>query len=373
MKKQFAFALILSSALVITACKTKQENFRATQVFEAMDTIVVISSYDDELVNKIAYEKSEAALKDIESKISVTREGSSIFNLNKKSEEALQKGQSKSTLQKGQSNSVSEPLSENTKNLLEYSLKMAELTDGAFNPCLYPVTKEWGFTTGSYKVPEETKIEELLKYTDYKKVQFLEDNSISLEAGMMIDLGGIGKGYAGDLIVQMRKENGSKAGIINLGGNVHCYGQKPDGQDWYLGVNPFGKGALIGIHYGEGTLITSGGVSRNFTADDGKTYIHIIDPKTGMPVENGLVSVTIINSCGAYGDALSTALFVMGSKKAIDFWKSNKADPFDFIIVEQNQGKDTYSVLYSEGLEGKICLEDSEYKDKVSGLIMIKK
>lgn len=295
----------------------------------------------------------EQFFKDFEAQISTTDKNSEVYILNEKS---CNLSLSPSSSPSSSTQICSGDLSDGVFDLTSMALKMADETDGAFNPCLYPVTKAWGFTTDSYKVPDPQEISYLLEKTDYKKVEIGDENQIAFPSGMMFDFGGIGKGYAGDRLIEYLKNKNLRYGIIDLGGNIQTFGHKPNGSPWNIGIrNPVGEGIIAGVSIDEGAVITSGGYERFFTADDSNKYIHIIDPKTGMPVDNGLVSVTIVCESGAYGDALSTALFVMGKEKAIEFWKNNKGEEFQFIIMSQSQA-DGFEITYTAGLKENFSL-----------------
>ena len=311
--------------------------------FEAMDTFMTIKSY-----GKNAHKGNLLAKKEIEtleSILSTTNSASEIYKINQKSEESL-KNQDTPCRQ-------SFDLSKTAEELTSFSIKMAEAGDGAFNVFLYPVTKAWGFTKKEYKVPDDNHISSLLPLTDYKNAS-LSAGSLYIKSGMQLDFGGIGKGFAGDKAIEVLKESGITSAILDLGGNVQLLGSKPDGSDWNIGLrNPWESSAppLLSLKLSDSAIITSGGYERFFTSDDGKKYIHIFDSKTGRPVSSNIVSVTVICKEGRYGDALSTALFVMGKESAIEFWKTFSLCPFDFIMIFEDK-----SILYTKNLSEKINL-----------------
>lgn len=141
---------------------------------------------------------------------------------------------------------------------------------------------------------------------------------------MQLDLGGIAKGYAADVAASIIKEHGNQAAIINLGGNVYAYGEKANGDSFKIGVqNPFSpRGAYLGIlSVKDQTVVTSGTYER-FFEQDGTVYHHILDPKTGYPVENNLESVTIVTESSMSADALSTMTFVLGLEKGLNLVES---------------------------------------------------
>ena len=188
----------------------------------------------------------------------------------------------------------------------------------------------------------------LLKHVDAAKISYDKDTrEISFEDDQMkIDLGGIAKGYTSSRIMDIFKENGITSGLVNLGGNVQALGTKTDGSNWRVAVqSPDDTEDYLGVlSIRDKAVITSGGYERYFE-QDGVTYHHIIDPKTGYPAENGLVSVTIVSSDGTLADGLSTSLFIMGEEKAAEFWKAH-SNEFEAIFAT-----DDGTIYVTEGLK----------------------
>ena len=321
--KIYKFLFCFFTCLVFFGCKKTEVKY-----FESMDTFMKVQCYgkNPEAANDLAQKK----IGELNVLISVTNPQSEIYKIN---------------------NATSFPVevSDDTISVIKDSLKIAKMTNGAFNPVLYPITKAWGFTTKQYRVPSDSEIAELLKLTNFDDVK-IKGNDIYLKPGMMFDLGGIGKGWAGDEAIKVLKENGVKSAILDLGGNVQTIGSKPDGTAWQVGLqNPWGDGAVAAIKIKNEAMITSGGYVRYFTGDDGKKYVHIMDGITGRPVENDVVSTTIITEFGTYADGLSTATYVLGKDRSIDLWKNNKN--FEMILLSPDK-----SISYTKGLEGKIEL-----------------
>lgn len=228
-------------------------------------------------------------------------------------------------------------LSEDTKDIVSEALKINKTTNGAFDISIYPLMVKWGFTTQKYNVPLKREISKLLKNVDSSKIEFDEkSSSIKLGKNMKIDLGGIAKGYTSSRVMQIFKDCGVTSGLVSLGGNVQALGTKTDGTDWQIAIeNPDKSSDYIGVvSVKDKAVITSGGYERYFEKN-GKTYHHILDPKTGYPAESGLKSVTIVSDNGTLADALSTSLFVMGKEKALDYWREHKNE-FDTVLVEDN-------------------------------------
>lgn len=247
----------------------------------------------------------------------------------------------------------SEVLSEDTAYLVEETLAIFEDTNGAFDITIYPLMEEWGFTSGEYQVPGEERIKELLECVDASRIEYdKKERFLSLPEGVRIDFGGIAKGYASSRVMEIFEEYGIESGLVSLGGNVQLYHSKPDGSLWKVAIeNPKDTGAYIGVLQAKDVaVITSGGYERYFEAD-GKNYHHIIDPKTGYPAESGLTSVTIVSENGTLADGLSTALFVMGKSRALEYWKEH-AGEFDVILMEEDG-----NMTITEGIEDAFTSE----------------
>lgn len=212
-----------------------------------------------------------------------------------------------------------------------------------------PLIRAIGLLTWKNRVPKETEIRTLLEHVGYEKV-ILDGQTLTLPEEMELDLGAVGKGYAGDLTADLVKEHGLESALLNIGGNIQAVGSRPDGEDWRLAIrSPYGEGEVGLLKVSDCAVVTSGNYERYFTAKDGTRYGHIIDPKTGHPVDNGLASVTIVTEEGKMGDALSTALFVKGLDGAKAYWQSH--DGFEMIVMTEDQ-----KLYVTEGLDEKFTL-----------------
>lgn len=247
-------------------------------------------------------------------------------------------------------------VSEDTRELLKRSIEIYEKTDGVFDFTIYPLMKLWGFTDKAYHVAAEEELKEILPYINAGAVK-LNGNEVSLGEGQKIDFGAIAKGYTSAKLMEIFRENGVTSAMVYLGGNVQTLGRKPDGSKWNIGIqNPSDSqgSTVLALHVEDQAVITSGGYERYFE-EDGKTYIHILDPKTGYPAENDLISVSIVSSDGTLADALSTSLFLMGEEGAERFWRENK-ESFQMILITKD-GK----LHITEGLIPDVtCSEEYE-------------
>jgi thiamine biosynthesis lipoprotein len=299
----------------------------ATGTIFAMDTVMDFTIYGEESLLTAV----ENRVNELESELSVTDANSEIYAVN---------------------HNGSGKLSEDSADLLSKALNLCALTGGALDLSIYPVVRAWGFTTGDYGIPDEAELEELLSHVDYRNVSFdAETSTVALEPDMEIDFGSVAKGYTGDQIMELLRENGVTSALLNLGGNVQALGTKPDGSLWKVAVqDPSGDGYLGVLEIDNQAVITSGGYERYFV-EDGVTYWHIIDPATGTPARNGLISVTIVGDSGLLCDGLSTALFVMGLDDAVAFWQENGG--FEAVFVTEDG-----QLIVTEGLQNKFSLPD---------------
>ncbi len=233
--------------------------------------------------------------------------------------------------------------------MLSTAKTVYEQTDGALDLSIYPVIKLWGFVDGRYYVPLYEEISEQLARKAFDQMILTSypatgSYSVTFPAGTEISFGSIGKGCAAENAVSAMRQAGVKSGIISLGGNVQTLGLKPDDSKWTVAIqDPNNTASWVGtIQVGETAVVTSGSYQRYFDFD-GTTYHHIISPTSGSPVSNGLLSVTIICEDGTMADALSTAMFVLGETRALNYWRQHGG--FEMILINKNN-----QVICTKGL-----------------------
>ena len=329
--KNWLSAALLSAAFLLTGCSGAPAQEPETATFFAMDTAMDFTVYGDAAL----LDEAETLIGSLEEQVSVTDEHSDIYAID---------------------HTGSGSLSGNAAELMEQALELCRRTGGALDISVYPIVRAWGFTTGSYQVPDEETIQSLLPLVDYTQIQYgAATGVVTLPEGMEIDLGSVAKGYAGQLAAQMLREHGVQSALLNLGGNVQTVGAKPDGSPWQIGIkDPQGEDAMMVLSVEDQAVVTSGGYERYFE-QDGQTYWHIMDPSTGHPADSGLLSVTIVGKQGIICDGLSTSLFVMGLEKAADLW----AQSCDFEAVFVTASGEVY---ITEGLQDRFALTE-QYAD----------
>ena len=317
-------SLLLIAVLLLSGCSVNPE----TLSFESMDTFMQVSLYGD----KKTAEAVQNEILRLEALFNANDPNSKVSELN-------------------QSGFVED---EDVFKVLEGALKVSQSTDGALDPSVYPLVEEWGFISRDFHIPDKSTIDELLQHVDYTQIA-LNFNRTYIPEKMKLDLGAVAKGYAADRAKEILAEKEVKSAILNLGGTVAAVGTKPDGSDWKVGISdPESTGGYFATVTLRDKIVATSGSYERFFEQDGKRYCHILDPKTGMSADSGVVSVSIISDNGLYCDALSTALFVMGAEKAQAYWK-NQQDllPFDYILLD-----DTGKVYVTAGVE--LTLTDKE-------------
>lgn len=245
-----------------------------------------------------------------------------------------------------------------TASLLQIALDVAQKTDGAFDPTILPLSRLWNFDENVQTVPDQAEIHSRLEYVDYRQLQVDRDASTAFlkQKHAAVDLGSVGKGAACDAAVAVYNDAGIP-GIIAVGGSIGVAGQKPDGSDWKIGIrNPASgedTGASMGIlSIGSGFVSTSGTYEKTFQ-QNGVTYHHILDPKTGYPADTGLVSVTVHCDSGALSDALSTTCILLGLERSLPLLESYGAGAV-FITTD-------HQVIVTESIRDALEITNSDF------------
>jgi len=204
--------------------------------------------------------------------------------------------------------------------LVSFCDSISRLTDGRFDITIAPLLELWGFYEGEKRLPDTEEIAQAMKAVDYRRVQ-IKGDSILLQPGMKIDLGGIAQGYAADHAALILRQRHVKSAIIDIGGEVLTIGQSMQGRSWRVGIrNPRGAGIIETVELSDSAVSTSGDYEKFFILRE-KRYPHIIDPTTGLPAQE-FASVTVFADNATLADALSTAVAIMGPRDGIEFLDS---------------------------------------------------
>jgi thiamine biosynthesis lipoprotein len=229
-------------------------------------------------------------------------------------------------------------VSEELYNLVERAIKIAQITDGAFDISYASMDKIWKFDGSMKEMPSEAAIKESVSKIGYKNIILDKKNSsIYLKLpGMKLGLGGIGQGYIADMVTKLLKSKGVVSGIINVSGDISTWGKQPNGNLWKIGIkNPMNKNKIFAMFPLEDSAVETSGSYEKYVVFNGIRYSHIIDPRTGYPAQ-GLVSVSVFAKTTEIADALATGIFVLGKEKGMAL--VNKLPGISCIMVD-DKGK----------------------------------
>ncbi len=220
--------------------------------------------------------------------------------------------------------------------LIERSIGLSKLTDGAFDISYASMDRIWKFDGSMTEMPGENEIRTSVEKVGYKKIVLNQNEStVYLKVkGMKLGFGAIGKGYAADKAKELLIEMGVAAGIINASGDMATWGKQANGSDWKVAItNPLDKNkAFALLPVSDGAVVTSGDYEK-YVNFNGKRYTHIIDPRTGYP-SSGIISVTVFAPKAELADALATSIFVMGKDVGLD--RVNQLPAIECIIIDEH-------------------------------------
>ncbi len=220
-------------------------------------------------------------------------------------------------------------------HLIERSIGISALTDGAFDISYASMDRIWKFDGSMEKMPSEEEIAASIAKVGYQNIVLdKKAGTVFLKLkGMKIGFGAIGKGYAADKAKDLLISKGVVSGIINASGDMNTWGKQPNGKVWKVAItNPLNKNkAFALLPLNNGAVVTSGNYEK-YVEFDGKRYKHIIDPRTGYP-SSGIISVTVFAPKAELADALATSVFVMGKEIGLD--RINQLPNIECIIIDE--------------------------------------
>ncbi|MHA6531087.1 FAD:protein FMN transferase [Paenibacillus sp. BAC0078] len=352
--------LVLASALAVTACSSNKNNSSSPaetasgakvstdggtksleQTFYIYDTVVNIKVFGDNVTQK-NMDHIQQMLERMDKEFSRTKQDGELYAVNQAAgKEAV-------------------AVSDETLDIVKQSLKYAEEMNGLFDPTIGPLVDLWNIGNGGDHVPPQAEIDKAKALTNYKDV-IVDDKAKTVKLakeGMVLDMGGIGKGYAADRIADYLKEQGLDSAMINLGGSsIIALGNKPNGSPWNIGLQDpdQSRGTQLGTIKISDEVIDASGVYERFFMQDGVRYHHILDPRTGFPSQNGLKSITIMSPNATDADALSTGVFLMGLEDGMKYLESLPEKVDAFFITDDNK------IYATSGLRDRLQLTDPTY------------
>lgn len=302
-------SLVLSLVFLVSLCACNSAS--VTDEMFALDTFITFNiTADTEYNAQYAIAQIKNEITSLEDILSATKQGSDIYNVNNRQFDSVDL---KATV-----------VNQCTADLINRSKEISQSVDGAFDISVYPLVKLWGFDTKEYYVPSDSEIADTLEFVNYNDIEIDKNNAVTLKDSMSIDLGGIAKGYIGERVYEMLSSGSFSItkGIVNLGGMVITYNSS-EKDTFNIGVeHPGTNEVFMNFETNEPYVVTSGAYQRYFK-ENGKVYHHILDTTTGAPSDSDISSVTIVGVDAVLADALSTAFFVMGIDKTIEYIKSH--------------------------------------------------
>lgn len=326
--------LLLLCLFIFIGCSFSKSVSKPLSRTEFMlGTTVTLTLYDHQ--SKSLLDKAFKRIAELENILSINKTGTLIDTINDAA--------GKSAVQ----------VDPDTFDIIQKGLTYSAMTDGYFDITVGPLVKLWHIGFPDARVPSQEEVQAKLPLIDYHNVILDEPNQTVFlkKPEMMLDLGGIGKGYAADQIANLLKTEGVTRAIIDLGGNLYLLGDKAEDTPWTVGVqDPFNpRGNTIGYLNAANQSVVTSGIYERFIEQDGIKYHHILNPKTGYPFNNEIAGVTIITDYSIDGDALSTAVFSKGLKEGMTFIES--LDDIDAIFITTD-----YKVYVSKGLKNNFVL-----------------
>lgn len=360
------FYLILCTVLVcpmllFTGCQNTTGTSTATEKEPIsissikLNTAIQITIYDSQ--DKSLLDDCLALCDRYELIFSRTNENSELYKLNHRiSDSAVSNQTIETQTTPYQVNGTTNTwhISEDLAALLSEGLDITRESDGAFDIAIAPLTSLWDFTAEDPKAPDDADIQKVLPLCSSDGVT-IDGQDITLPSDdIQFDVGAIAKGYIADRLKDFLVKKGVNSAIINLGGNVLCIGSKPNGTPFKIGIQkPFAdRNETEAVMDITGKSVVSSGIYERCFKQGGKLYHHILNPQTGYPYENGLISVTIISDQSVDGDALSTTCFALGLEDGLKF--AEKKGVQAVFITED------YELHYTDGFQDEINVTDVE-------------
>ncbi|HDL10159.1 MAG TPA: FAD:protein FMN transferase [Candidatus Omnitrophica bacterium] len=237
--------------------------------------------------------------------------------------------------------------------VIKKAVEIAQQSDSAFDPTIGPLIDLWNFRNCKQFPPSSQDVRKVKQLVNWRELE-LENCKVFLKKkGMKLQLSGIAKGYGIDLVADFLKKSGIKNAMVEIGGDIYCFGKGPNGKNWRIGIrDPLHKERLIAEISVTDVGIATSGNYENCIWWRGKRYGHLIDPRTGYPVDNKLESVTIIAPTCIQADAWATAVFVLG-------WEEGRKvivnrPQLEGVIIRKTNGH--IDIWTSPGIRDKIIL-----------------
>ena len=326
MKYKQITAVLVSACLLLAGCagfEKKQNPSYTDTLFYTVIKVQILGSADEDVLKGL-----EKLCKDYDKNFSMTNEEGELYKINHAQGAPVE-------------------VSDDMVTLIQKGIYYSEFSRGAFDITIGSVSSLWDFKEAKV-VPSSDAIQEALTHINYKNIH-IQNNTVQLtDPYTQIDLGAIAKGYIADRIKDYLEEQGVKHATINLGGNIQTIGTKPDGSDYNIGIQkPFDETGepITSVKIKDKSIVTTGIYQRYFE-QDGTLYHHVLDPRTGMPCDTDLYSVSIITDSSLTADAMSTVCCLMGYQESMNV--ISQLDNVDAVFVT-----DDGNIKYSSNFQKK--------------------
>lgn len=332
-----ALTVICVIALIVFLILRGREEKRYAQAFYGMSTLIDQKAYGSKAEQ--AMQEAERQLLAFEARLSLYDAQSDVAAINATA---------------GKQAVAVQP---ETLALLQQAKALALQSDNAFSLTLAPLSLAWGITSETPQILTQAEIDALLPLSDDTALILDETASTAQlqQEGQAIDLGGIAKGTACNVVRDVYKQYGVKSALLSIGGNIYVHGKKPDGSRYRIGFRDpqqFTQASIASVALEDTVFAVSGGYERYFE-QDGVRYHHILDPRTGRPAQSDIVSVGVIHPDGTVADFYSTTLFVWGKERALEYFQQGGCG----MLLDDNQN------LYVSGhLKDSFELVESGYE-----------
>ena len=248
------------------------------------------------------------------------------------------------------------------RHVFTKAMEVSEATGGAFDITVAPLVNLWGFGFKNSDNVSQAAIDSILQFVGYKTVHLDEEGHLHKDDPRTImDASSIAKGYMSDVVADFLRKQGVENYMVEIGGEVALNGVNPKGSRWSIGINkPTDDSTQVNselqdiLYMCEGGVATSGNY-RNFYYKDGKKYAHTIDPHTGYPIQQDILSSTVIARDCMTADAYATAFMVLGKEKAMEVLAKDTTLMAYFIVdAPDADGNGGYEIVYSPALEQRL-------------------
>ncbi len=309
-------ALLIIIAFLLASCADKSQKITYSGVTQG--SYFSITYYDDG--GRTFEAEIDSIFKEVDNSLSLWNENSIIRKVNRNEDVVV--------------NQI-------FKDNFEWARRASEFSNGAFDATIGPLVEAWGFHYKEELEMTPEMVDSIRQLVDYQKIQIIDDRVVKANPNMTLDFNAVAQGYTTDLIGNFLETKGITNYLVDVGGEIMARGTKPNGKQWTIGIEKpaenydSGRAVQIKINLKDKGIVTSGNY-RKYIEKDGVRYSHSIDPKTGYPVEQNLLSATVIADNSSWADCLATICMIVGKEKAS--------------ILLENQGVEAYFIYVENGV-----------------------